>query len=69
VKRNDWFCVVSCEGLEFGAGERAMFAIIVLLFAGAVLALVVGAMALLSENRARQDRNDVRYRFTNRRIR
>ncbi len=46
-----------------------MFAIAVLLFAGAVLALVVGAMWFLSENRARQDRNDVRYRFTQRRIR
>ena len=46
-----------------------MFPIIVLLFAGAVLALVVGAMMLLSEVRARADRTDVRYRFANRRIR
>jgi hypothetical protein len=46
-----------------------MFAIIVLLFAGAILGLVVGAMLLLSEERARKDRTEVRYRFSQRRIR
>jgi hypothetical protein len=45
-----------------------MFPIIVLLFAGAVLGLVVGALMLLNEVRARRDRTDVRYRFTHRRI-
>jgi hypothetical protein len=45
-----------------------MFPIVVLLFAGAILGLVVGAMMLLSEERARKDRTDVRYRFTQRRI-
>jgi NADH:ubiquinone oxidoreductase subunit 6 (subunit J) len=46
-----------------------MFTIILLLFAGAVLALVVGAMMLLNQERSRQDRNDARYRFSQRRIR
>ena len=46
-----------------------MFPIVVLLFAGAVLGLVVGSMILLSNERARQDRTDVRYRFTQRQIR
>jgi hypothetical protein len=45
-----------------------MFPIVVLLFTGAILGLVVGAMMLLSEERARRDRTDVRYRFTQRRI-
>ena len=45
-----------------------MFPIIVLLFAGAILGLVAGAMMLLNEGRARRDRTDVRYRFSQRRI-
>ena len=45
-----------------------MFPIVVLLFAGAILGLVVGAMMLLNEERSRKDRTDVRYRFTQRRI-
>ena len=44
-----------------------MVAIVVLLFAGAVLALVVSALLFLSRERARRDRADVRYRFTHRR--
>ena len=46
-----------------------MLPILVLLFAGAILAFVVGAMMLLSMERARKDRTDARYRFTQRRIR
>jgi hypothetical protein len=45
-----------------------VFAIVVLLVAGALLALVVGAMMLLSHERARKDRADVRYRFSQRRL-
>ena len=45
-----------------------MFPIVVLLFAGAILALEVGGMMLLSEARARKDRTDARYRFSQRRI-
>ena len=47
-------------------GMRVL-AVVVLLFAGAVLALVVGAMLLLSQERARRDRTDMRFRFTHRR--
>lgn len=45
-----------------------MFPVVVLLFAGVILALVVGAMMLLNEERARKDRTDARYRFSQRRF-
>jgi hypothetical protein len=41
--------------------------VVVLLFAGAVLGLVIAALLLLSEARARRDPTDMRYRFGHRR--
>jgi hypothetical protein len=48
-------------------GGSPVFAIVVLLFAGAILAAVVGALLLLSDERARNDPTDMRYRYQRRR--
>ena len=45
-----------------------MIEVVVLLFFGSVLALVVGAMAFLSEQRARRERNDATYGLSQRRF-